>query len=41
MWDVNACAPENTQKETLKRMFGCKHRAPETTIDWDFLLADD
>ncbi|KAJ4488565.1 hypothetical protein J3R30DRAFT_3696449 [Lentinula aciculospora] len=40
MWDVQICAPENAQKETLKRMFGCSKKAPETTIDWDFLLED-
>ncbi|KAJ3868650.1 hypothetical protein EV359DRAFT_60443 [Lentinula novae-zelandiae] len=40
MWDVQTCAPENTQKETLKRMFGCSKKAPETSIDWDFLLED-
>ncbi|KAF9072865.1 hypothetical protein BDP27DRAFT_1319534 [Rhodocollybia butyracea] len=38
MWDVQTCAPENPQKETFKRMFGCSKKAPETTIDWDFLL---
>lgn len=40
MWDVERCAPENSHKETLKRMFGCARKAPETTIDWDFLLED-
>ncbi|KAJ3999239.1 hypothetical protein F5050DRAFT_1739100 [Lentinula boryana] len=40
MWDVQTCAPENPQKETLKRMFSCSKKAPETTIDWDFLLED-
>ncbi|KAG6808496.1 hypothetical protein H0H92_003958 [Tricholoma furcatifolium] len=40
MWDIQTCAPENMQKETLKRMFGCTRKAPETTIDWDFLLED-
>jgi len=40
MWDVQTCSPENSQKESLKRMFGCSRKAPETTIDWDFLLKD-
>ena len=40
MWDVHANAPENTHKEAFKRMFGCMRRAPETTVDWDFLLED-
>lgn len=40
MWDVQTCAPENTRKETLRRMFGCARKAPETAIDWDFLLED-
>jgi len=40
MWDVRTCAPENPRKEALKRMFGCSKRAPETAIDWDFLLED-
>jgi len=40
MWDVRTCSPENTHKESLKRMFGCSRKAPETAIDWDFLLKD-
>ncbi|TFK34816.1 hypothetical protein BDQ12DRAFT_612639 [Crucibulum laeve] len=40
MWDVQTCAPECSHKEALKRMFGCAQRAPETAIDWDFLLKD-
>ncbi|KAG5728299.1 hypothetical protein E4T56_gene19220 [Termitomyces sp. T112] len=40
MWDIQTSAPENTHKETLKRMFGCTRKAPETAIDWDFLLED-
>jgi hypothetical protein len=40
MWDVAAGAPESRHKETWRRMFGCGKRAPETTIDWDFLLND-
>jgi len=40
MWDIQTHAPENTQKEALKRIFSCVRRAPETTIDWDFLLED-
>jgi hypothetical protein len=38
MWDVQASAPENTHKEALKRVFCCNRRAPETSVDWDFLL---
>ncbi|TFK46006.1 hypothetical protein OE88DRAFT_1668405 [Heliocybe sulcata] len=41
MWDVQTCAPESRGKETWKRMLGCcTKKAPETTIDWDFLLED-
>jgi hypothetical protein len=40
MWDVNTGAPERPHKETLKRIFGCASKAPETAIDWDFLLED-
>ncbi|PPQ67660.1 hypothetical protein CVT25_012688, partial [Psilocybe cyanescens] len=40
MWDVRTCSPENTHKESLKRMFSCSRKAPETAIDWDFLLKD-
>jgi len=40
MWDIQTCAPENTHREALKRIFGCARRSPETTIDWDFLLED-
>ncbi|KAF4615369.1 hypothetical protein D9613_003268 [Agrocybe pediades] len=40
MWDVQTCSPENTHKESLKRLFGCSRRAPETAMDWDFLLKD-
>jgi len=40
MWDIQACGPENVPKETLKRLFGCARRAPETSIDWDFLIED-
>ncbi len=40
MWDVQTCAPEVVHKEALHRLFGCKRKAPETTIDWDFLLKD-
>jgi len=40
MWDVNTGAPENIHKETFKRIFGCGKKAPETAIDWDFLLDD-
>ncbi|KAG5647198.1 hypothetical protein DXG03_001157 [Asterophora parasitica] len=39
MWDIQTRTPENSQKECLKRMFGCTRKAPET-IDWDFLLED-
>lgn len=40
MWDIQTSAPENIHKETLKRMFGLTRKAPETAIDWDFLLED-
>jgi hypothetical protein len=40
MWDVNTGGPENPRKETLKRIFGCTTKMPETPIDWDFLLED-
>lgn len=40
MWDVQTCAPEVAHKECFQRLFGCKRKAPETTIDWDFLLKD-
>jgi hypothetical protein len=40
MWDVNTGAPEKTHKETFRRIFGCSKQAPETAIDWDFLLDD-
>ncbi|KIJ69650.1 hypothetical protein HYDPIDRAFT_36672 [Hydnomerulius pinastri MD-312] len=40
MWDVNTSAPEKPHKETWKRMFKCSKKAPETCIDWDFLLDD-
>ncbi|RDB24089.1 hypothetical protein Hypma_008704 [Hypsizygus marmoreus] len=40
MWDIQTRAPENSQMEVLKRMFGCTRKAPETAIDWDFLLED-
>jgi hypothetical protein len=40
MWDIHTGAPESLGKETWKRMFGCSKKAPETAIDWDFLLDD-
>jgi hypothetical protein len=40
MWDIQTGTPENCRLEALKRMFGCVKKAPETTIDWDFLLED-
>ncbi|KIK95966.1 hypothetical protein PAXRUDRAFT_826488 [Paxillus rubicundulus Ve08.2h10] len=40
MWDVHTSAPENPHRETWRRMFGCLKKAPETSIDWDFLLDD-
>ncbi|CAA7265357.1 unnamed protein product [Cyclocybe aegerita] len=40
MWDTQTCSPENTHKECFKRMFGCSQKAPETPIDWDFLIKD-
>lgn len=42
MWDVRANAPENSHKETLKRVFGISKK-PEGVrrgINWDFLLDD-
>jgi hypothetical protein len=41
MWDIHTGAPERLGKETWKRLFGCGKKAPETSIDWDFLLDDD
>lgn len=39
MWDIQTCAPENNQKEILKRMFGgYTRKAPEVPMNWDFLL---
>ncbi|KAF7327330.1 hypothetical protein MKEN_00310600 [Mycena kentingensis (nom. inval.)] len=40
MWDVQTNAPECAQVETLKRLFGCARKVPETSHDWDFLLDD-
>lgn len=42
MWDVRANAPENSHKETLKRMFGGskKPEGMRRGINWDFLLDD-
>lgn len=40
MWDVQTCAPEVAHKECFQRLFSCRRKAPETTIDWDFLLKD-
>jgi len=40
MWDIQTGSPENGQMEALKRMFGCTKKAPETSINWDFLLED-
>lgn len=42
MWDVHANAPENSRKETLKRMFGSSKKSEglRRGIDWDFLLDD-
>jgi hypothetical protein len=40
MWDVRTCSPEVPHKEAMRRIFGCGRRAPETTINWDFLLED-
>lgn len=40
MWDIHTGAPENLGKETWKRVFGCGRKAPEMTIDWDYLLDD-
>ncbi|KAJ7611593.1 hypothetical protein FB45DRAFT_803606 [Roridomyces roridus] len=39
MWDVQTGTPENTHKETFKRLFCCARKSPETAAhDWDFLL---
>ncbi|KAJ7043106.1 hypothetical protein C8F04DRAFT_944277 [Mycena alexandri] len=40
MWDVQTSTPENTQKETFRRLFCCSRKTPETTHDWDFLLEE-
>ncbi|KAJ7184332.1 hypothetical protein C8R46DRAFT_1172574 [Mycena filopes] len=40
MFDVLTSTPENTQKETLRRLFCCSRKAPETAHDWDFLLEE-
>ncbi|KAL0947508.1 hypothetical protein HGRIS_013608 [Hohenbuehelia grisea] len=40
MWDISTGAPENPRKETIKRLFGCARKSPETVMDWDFLLED-
>lgn len=40
MWDVYTNTPENPPKETWKRMFGCAKKAPEISVDWDYLLDD-
>jgi hypothetical protein len=40
MWDIQTAAPENTRKEAIKRIFCCGQKAPETSMDWDFLLDD-
>lgn len=42
MWDVRAAAPENSRKETLKRMFrgSQKPEGVRRGINWDFLLDD-
>ncbi|KAG9318184.1 hypothetical protein JVU11DRAFT_263 [Chiua virens] len=42
MWDVHTNAPENSRKETLKRMFSGskKPQATRRGINWDFLLED-
>ncbi|KAF8352264.1 hypothetical protein F5887DRAFT_1068604 [Amanita rubescens] len=40
MWDVRTCSPEIPHKEAMRRMFGCNRKAPETPINWDFLLED-
>ncbi|KAJ7221734.1 hypothetical protein GGX14DRAFT_671113 [Mycena pura] len=39
MWDVQTNAPECSHIETLKRLFCCSRKVPETmSHDWDFLL---
>jgi len=40
MWDVQKNTTECVHKESLRRFFGCSKKAPETAIDWDFLLKD-
>ncbi|KAF8556939.1 hypothetical protein OG21DRAFT_1505979 [Imleria badia] len=42
MWDVRGNAPENSHKETLKRVFGVtkKPEGMRRGINWDFLLDD-
>ncbi|KIL68551.1 hypothetical protein M378DRAFT_8607 [Amanita muscaria Koide BX008] len=40
MWDVRTCSPEVAHKEAMRRMFACVRKAPETAINWDFLLED-
>lgn len=42
MWDVHANSPENSPKETLRRIFGYSKKAEQARrgINWDFLLED-
>ena len=40
MWDVWTHSPEIPHKEVMRRMFSCNRKAPETPINWDFLLED-
>ncbi|EKM83101.1 hypothetical protein AGABI1DRAFT_111606 [Agaricus bisporus var. burnettii JB137-S8] len=40
MWDIHTGAPENSTRESLKRLFGCTRRPPAMDLDWDFLIED-
>jgi hypothetical protein len=40
MWDIHTGAPENSTKESLKRLFGCTRRTPAMDLNWDFLIDD-
>ncbi|KAF8626386.1 hypothetical protein AX15_005035 [Amanita polypyramis BW_CC] len=40
MWDIRTRSPEIPHREAIRRMFGCNRKAPETPINWDFLLED-
>ena len=42
MWDIQTFSPEKPHLEAIRRLFACScsRKAPEMTIDWDFLLND-